>query len=213
MSLLPGGTFEMGEDGDTVTVRSFCLDRTEITVQTYAGCVQGGSCRAPTEGNLCVYGELGRENHPVNCVTWLEAARFCKALGKRLPSEEEWEWAARGRQRAWSYPFGDEIRNNQVCWRGMDCIRWGRRGPSPDAHMWTCRVGEHRAGDSPDGIHDLAGNVSEWTSSGDEEGRIIRGGSFNSNDAANLTASYRLELAPEAKKGSVGFRCAASPIK
>src|SRR5262249_22284856 len=134
----------------------------------------------------CNYGVPGRGDHPINCVDWLQADAFCKAYGKRLPTEEEWEWAARGGARGTTYPWGDEPPGKQVCWDG-EGSELGK-----GSRQLTCAVGSHRAGDSPLGIHDLAGNVWEWTSSiHTAEARVYRGGGWSAGDAPGVRASDR----------------------
>src|SRR5262249_14297639 len=97
MALLPAGSFRMGERGDSVTVGAFCMDITEVTVDAYAACVRSGACAE--DGIACphaLYGSKDSRERPINCVTADQAQRYCAAKGKRLPTEEEWEWAARG---------------------------------------------------------------------------------------------------------------------
>jgi formylglycine-generating enzyme required for sulfatase activity len=209
MASLPGGTFKMGQRGDTVTVRAFSLDVTEVTADAYAACVRAGGCTAdhPGEWTLdgkefkadgrCNYGVRGKGNHPMNCVDWNQATAYCQWAGERLPTEEEWEWAARGQSRGTTYPWGNDEPGSRGC--------WGQPG--------TCEVGSYAAGDAPGGIHDLAGNVWEWTASNDvasASGRVDRGGGFNGN-ATSLLASYRSNLTPTSRSGLVGFRCARTP--
>jgi hypothetical protein len=165
MAAIAGGSFKMGDRGDNVTVGAFCMDVTEITVDAYAVCVKAGKCSADHLGelssdgqsfsasNTCNYGVSGRGNHPINCVDWGQAATFCHEQGKRLPSEEEWEWAARGESQGRVYPWGGATPDFQACWSGVN----KRTG--------TCPVASFPDGDAPGGIHDLAGNVWEWTSS------------------------------------------------
>jgi formylglycine-generating enzyme required for sulfatase activity len=204
-----------------VKVGGFCLDRTEVTVEAYAACVKEWRCSAEylkeysddgthfTPGKLCNYGVDGRDRHPINCVSQVEAEAYCKGLGRRLPTEEEWEYAARGGSAQRTYPWGEDGPANRACWDG-EGNRWS-----------TCEVGKYPGGDSVQGVHDLAGNVWEWTSSAycvpyPEEGvrtcaegrRVLRGGSWSFVVASTLRAAYRNGAAPASRFNGVGFRCA-----
>jgi formylglycine-generating enzyme required for sulfatase activity len=195
MVAVGGGTFRMGARKDTVTVHPFLLDATEVTADAYAACVNGGGCSA--DGARCdesaTYGVFGAGNHPVNCVDWSQANAYCHWTRKRLPTEEEWEWAARGQTAATIYPWGNVEASSQLCWK----------------QSATCEVGRYLTGDAPGGIHDLAGNVWEWTST-DEDGktRVVRGGSWHSTDSAHPRAAFRSFHPPSSRFGYLGFRCA-----
>jgi formylglycine-generating enzyme required for sulfatase activity len=203
----------MGDRRDTVTVLPFCLDVTEVTVAAYASCVHSGQCTAaattvdwpnisPADratGMYCNGSRADRSSHPVNCVDWGQAKTYCQAQGKRLPSEEEWEWAARGGSEGRTYPWGNATPNSQLCWSGMT---------KRDS---TCPVGSFPEGDAPGGIHDLGGNVSEWTSNAfDARGqtRCIRGGGWNLSIPANFHAVLRIGSAPSSRVANLGIRCA-----
>jgi formylglycine-generating enzyme len=198
MAPLSGGTFTTGEQARTVTIEPFCLDTTEVTADAYAACVRTGKCGTEKLGAfarepLCNYGVEGRANHPMNCVDWEQAVSFCGAQGERLPTEDEWEWAARGQGRGTIYPWGNDEPTTQLCWK----------------QEGTCRVGSHPEGDAPGGFHDLSGNVWEWTSSvSGAGGRIYRGGSWGSNEPRYLRASSWSRNAPELAYNILGFRCA-----
>ncbi len=182
------------------TLGAFHIDRTEVTRAMFARCVAARRCPAPplalaTEGNL-----------PVTNVSWHDARAYCAFAGGRLPSEAEWEKAARGTDGR-EYPWGDDL----------DCARsnWGNfDGEGPCAGKNPGRpvsVGQYPAGASPYGVLDLAGNVWEWvadTYAEDEGRRVVRGGSccsyFVEPRAANRNA-----WAPEYRDGDLGFRCAS----
>ena len=104
MKYIAGGRFG-GEE-----MQAFCMDTTEVTVAAYKRCVdrERGPCTEPRTGVYCNYGNEERGRHPVNCVNWEEARMYCAKAGKRLPSEREWEWAARGREEGRTYPWGEE---------------------------------------------------------------------------------------------------------
>ncbi len=207
MAQLAGGTYAMGESKQTVTVAPFALDLTEVTVDAYAKCVRAGRCsavglnqpywsgRSQANGEFCNWGKGGKGNHPINCVDWSQATAYCRWAGKRLPTEPEWEWAARGQARGTEYPWGNEALGGQACWHHPG--------------HGTCAVGGILSGDAPGGIHDLAGNVWEWTSTAyDSSARVFRGGSWNDDDSLGLRAAFRRWFTPSLRNGSLGFRCA-----
>jgi formylglycine-generating enzyme required for sulfatase activity len=197
MVAVSGGTFTMGDRRDTVHVTPFLLDPTEVTADAYAACVRAGGCS--DDGLRCdgggTYGIGGRGDHPITCVDYDQATAYCAWTRKRLPTEEEWEWAARGQAAGWTYPWGDGPPISQLCWR----------------QGGTCPVGTFTAGDAPGGIHDLAGNAWEWTSTDYGAGeRVFRGGSWHSTDPAHPRAAYRNHRPPGSHFAWLGFRCAAA---
>jgi len=192
-----------------VTVQGFCLDVTEVTVDAYTACVQTGRCTGDhprqwtadgttfSADEACNYGVSGKGPHPMNCVDWTQATTYCQANGKRLPTEEEWEWAARGGAEGRTYPWGAAPPSGQLCWSGTK----KRSG--------TCAVGSYPAGDAPGGIHDLAGNVWEWTASNHEGNtRVRRGGGWINEDTASPRAAHRGRSTPAFRSDLLGFRCA-----
>ena len=198
MVRLRGGTYVMGETNKTVTVQPFLLDVTEVTAGAYQACVKAGKCRAVDGGKDA--------NHPVVNVDWNEATAYCKSQGKRLPTEEEWEWAARGAEKGTTYPWGNEEPRNQLCWKGDGNDRKAR------GFQATCAVGSYPRGDSPQGVKDLSGNVMEWTSTSyDASSRVFRGGSWLYVNPRSVSAAYRSGGYPVDRNVSLGFRCARSP--
>jgi formylglycine-generating enzyme required for sulfatase activity len=200
MALLPAGSFAMGDRKDRVKVGKLCMDITEVTAEAYATCVRVGQCTS--EGLSCgpasTFGAAGKGEHPINCVDWSQASTYCQAQGKRLPSEEEWEWAARGGAMGKTYPWGNVEPTSQVCWSGYGLI------------SSTCPAGSFLAGASPQGIFDLSGNVWEWTSSKKDEGsseRVARGGAWSSSASSYLRASERYWTSPLYRFIYIGFRC------
>ncbi len=222
MAGVAGGTFTMGEREVAataavsklakVTVPPFCMDVTEVTVDRYAACATSGACTADHPGQwtadgatfaadaACNFGVSGKGNHPMNCVDWAQSTAYCRARGKRLPTEEEWEWAARGGREGRPYPWGDAVPSGQLCWSGVT-----RRSG-------TCAVGSFVAGDALGGIHDLAGDVWEWTSSNDDlDTRVRRGGGWINDDRTSPRTAHRGRSAAAFRTDLLGFRCVQSP--
>jgi formylglycine-generating enzyme required for sulfatase activity len=201
---LPGGTYKMGPRAEVVTVAPFSIDATEVTVGSYAACVGAGKCSAPAKEALCNWSARGKGKHPMNCVSWHQAAEHCAWAGKRLPTEEEWEWAARGATAGRKYPWGENEPGNQLCWKRL-------AGDEKKVRGGTCAVGEHAPGASAQGIQDLAGNVAEWTASDyGAEQRVIRGGSWSSEEPKLVEAAHRHWDAVTSQYATLGFRCVKS---
>ncbi len=205
MAALASGTFVVGDRQDTVNVAPYCLDRTEVTVRAYGACVTAGRCTEPNAFNApsgeatayCNWKHPGRDEHPINCVDWFQAVSFCKWQEKRLPSEEEWEWAARGGSAGRTYPWGGGTPDAQFCWSGVS-VRYS-----------TCPVGSFPDGDALGGIHDLAGNVWEWTATTfNGANRVARSDSWGSKDPSHARAAYRFNHPPTERSTLLGFRCA-----
>jgi formylglycine-generating enzyme required for sulfatase activity len=197
---IPAGTFRF-QGKDKVSIKAFALGETAVTVAAYAKCVTAGACSEPEIGSACNW-KTDRNDHPINCVDWNQAKAFCGWIGGRLPTDEEREYVASGGSEGRTYPWGNEEPGARACWdgEGSDLGKGNRKT--------TCPVGSHKAGDSKWGLHDLAGNVWEWTSSDyDSSHKVIRGGSWPYNHAADLRASYRGDFAPTYRYNGIGFRC------
>jgi sulfatase modifying factor 1 len=231
---LPSGCFKMGCTGNAcrnkdalpvheVCVDAFDLDAKEVTVADYARCVSDGKCKAidPRRGpKVCNSAVTGRDRHPITCVTWDEAQTYCGWTGKRLPTEAEWEYAARGTASR-TYPWGEEV---PTCDRAtIDQCQ----------HDSTEPIGSHPKGDTDTGISDLAGNAYEWVADwytpsckvsraaltnprGPCDGkspckavdsRVIKGGAFSSARQL-LPAWARYHADPVQGLPFLGFRCA-----
>jgi formylglycine-generating enzyme required for sulfatase activity len=215
---IPGGNFMLGSpDGGNaapqhmITVAPFEIDETEVTVAAYRACVTSGACTPPHSGFPCNWGADGREQHPINCVTYDQAKNYCATQSKRLPTEEEWEFAAIG-QNGWKFPWGNSEPKSEPCWQGDPDAAFA------DRPKGTCAVGSHPRDRSPFGVLDLEGNVREWTTStyclypkrnndcSNTSNRILRGGPWN--DARVYPVWTRQPWTPETWDGVIGFRCA-----
>ncbi len=208
MSALPGGTFEMGSlRGEAVTVAGFRMDVTEVTVDAYRACVSRGACTPAAADYGCNWTDAGRGSHPINCVDSTQATAYCRVVGKRLPTEAEWEWAARGGEAGTTYPWGNDDPTSRACWDGD-----GRDPFDPPTRKRTCAVGAFAQDRSPQGIRDLAGNAWEWTSSSWNAGgshRVVRGGSYHDVLPVDLRAAARRGVASSSQYNVLGFRCVA----
>lgn len=195
--------------GHLVFLDAYSIDKHEVTVADYRRCVKDGACSdTGMAGHSCNWNKLDSLNHPINCVDWSQALEYCSRIGKRLPTEAEWEKAARGTDGR-IYPWGNNWDKSKVA-----------------THTGgTVIVGSYTDGDSPYGLHDMAGNVWEWVQDwyaenyyqqgpsidpkGPEAGlvRVLRGGSWV-NDTWDLRISYRGGGDPSYHRDGVGFRCA-----
>jgi formylglycine-generating enzyme required for sulfatase activity len=161
------GTFMMGDKKDdpiaplhrVTLTRPYCIDRLEVTLESYQRCEKARVCTksgAPRPGldgggPTCNEKREGRGKHPINCITWLQADKYCRWVKKRLPSEAEWEFAARGPE-SLKWPWGNQPPTPELAWGSMyKPMVWG-----------TTEVGTHPAGASPFGALDMGGNVAEW---------------------------------------------------
>ena len=226
--LVPGGTFMMGANdlaavgkGSTpvhqVTLSTFCLDRTEVTVGAYRDCVTAGACTPPDGADnspACNAPLANHEHHPINCVDWMQASSYCKWAGGRLPTEAQWEYAARYSDER-DYPWGNGGPVNQLC--------WDRGGPP---FLGTCPVGSYPNGDTSLGIADMAGNVWEWVADWADvypDGAVTdptgplqspsheyvdRGGSWDNKTGAGVRSAHRDGSSPSRRLYTLGFRCA-----
>jgi formylglycine-generating enzyme required for sulfatase activity len=211
-----------------VYVSPFAIDRVEVSVAAWRICVQAGAC---SPAPLAVADQrFLRPNLPITSVTWTEAATYCAWRGARLPTEAEWERAARGTDgRVW--PWGNLLKPNAFNHGrfaaaddpGSDFVTLIRPDAS-DGATWLAPVGAHPDGASPEGVLDMAGNVMEWTADyyrpespqssatvnprGPDGGamRSLRGGSWRQPPFFART-SYREAAAPETRSNEIGFRC------
>jgi formylglycine-generating enzyme required for sulfatase activity len=227
MARIPAGCFNMGDSNDScgfdpnecpvhnVCITSiFYMDKREVTNAEYAVCVSGGGCTAPLNSNSrtrgSYYGNPTYNNFPVIWVNWNQANAYCMWLGKRLPTEAEWEYAARGGLSGKRYPWGDTA---TACVDGNfnACI-----GDTSEAESYPA---------NGFGLYDVGGNVWEWVNDwylstyytgrpnpdNDPPGpptgtdRVARGGSWGS--ISNQRVAFRGYVIPSGQGDSVGFRC------
>jgi formylglycine-generating enzyme required for sulfatase activity len=189
-----------------VSIAAFCMDRNEVTVSDYESCVRAGKCAVPRPDDgtgKCNYGHPERIYHPINCVSWDDAKAYCAIHGKRLPLEDEWEYAAQGGEAHYRYPWGTDDATNRSCLK-----RWTRRD-------LTCAVRSY----PPEafGIFDLSGNVEEDTEfscagkpcpEAPDENNTPRSGGYWGSPGEETTEQSRSYGIPDAGATGGGFRCA-----
>jgi len=224
MRLVPAGKFTMGNDGGdaesrpahVVNLAAFYIDKYEVTNELYDACVYAVKCRRPQQVRSATRSTYYKNpvfaNYPVIYVDWKMAKTYCEWRGARLPTEAEWEKAARGTDER-PYPWGGDK---------LDCSFANYYGCVGD----TTPVDQHENGQSVYGVYGMAGNVWEWTSSifrlypysamdGREDleasgNRMARGGSWHEfgGNSGNVRTDTRLKLDPGYYGAYVGFRCA-----
>ncbi|AKT38664.1 bifunctional serine/threonine-protein kinase/formylglycine-generating enzyme family protein [Chondromyces crocatus] len=248
-------TFKLWQPAHKVTIDSFCIDINEVTAGEYQACSDVGDCKRPPEAisfpkdpsvsdaehekllktisEHCTFGKPELTKHPINCVSWDLADAYCKVQKKRLPTEAEWEYAARGSDGR-KFPWGNEVGDHtfmNAC--GTECTEWETaRGAKPSQRMYeandgfpgTAPVGSFPKGKTKFGLNDMVGNVWEWTGDWfavykDEEQvnpkgapagdrKAIRGGGFNGGFALWLNPAFRFHQLATASAPGIGFRCA-----
>lgn len=226
MVYIPEGKFFMGcQPDDThceddehprrkVYISAYFIDETEVTVRAYTRCVRSGVCEKPQTGGLCNFGRADKQEHPVNCINWNQAKQYCGFLEKRLPTEAEWERAAR------SEPG--------------DIYAWGREAPSSYRANYDRYQGDgtqvvRSYMSNRYGMFDVAGNVWEWVADCYQpdryqqaalnqvnplyqpdyclhEARVLRGGSFRNTRWA-LRVSDRFWSPKDERLPGAGVRC------
>ena len=235
MVLIPAGNFNMGNDNGApdeapaheVHLKAYYIDKYEVTVEQYESCMRAGKCKKPSTGQNYNWGKTGKERHPVNGVSWHDARAYCGWAGKRLPTEAEWEKAARGTDRR-IFPWGNTKASCEYAVMDDGITKMpDEMQTSGCGKDGTWEVGRKPKGISPYSLHDMAGNVDEWVSDwygekyyskspgNDPRGpkiginRISRGGSW-SYFRSNMRSTYRNFTLPGTRNDYIGFRCARS---
>ena len=207
------GTDQSGHDDENpqhdVQIKAFCLDRYAVTNLQYKDFVDATGRRTPVHWQGGTF-PIDKGDHPVVNVTWEDACAYAEWVNKRLPTEAEWEWAARGSDGR-EYPWGDQV--------GQDCANFN----SPE--IGTSPVDKFPKGQSEFGIWDMCGNVGEWCSDwydakyysrspesdpkGPPDGRhkVYRGGGYHTN-RMDIRALSRHSATPNMYQDYIGFRCA-----
>ena len=249
--LIPAGSFQMGCDSSnpaengcnnwwqtnelplhTVTLDAYYIDKYEVTNARYKACVAAGGCTVPgsvdSSKRSPYYGTSTYADYPVINVTWHQASAFCAWEGKRLPTEAEWEKAARGSSNTRKYPWGDEFDGNRLNFCDINCESDWKDEAYNDGYADTAPVGSYPSGASPYGVMDMAGNVDEWVQDwydssyysvspsnnpqGPETGtyRVLRGGSWGYYDSYVRSAVRNDGIPVFWFFDFFGFRCVRS---
>lgn len=224
MVFIPAGRLSTMERGADVDVAGFCIDKTEVSVADFRACVAADRCArqcaskascpdVPTRtewGNpdedgavsrLCNGRYEGRDDHPVNCVSFAEAEAYCKARGARLPSGDEWEWASKSGPEKKVSPWGTPIVKDEIC--------WGK----PKKRNATCARGSHPKDLTAQGIEQMGGSVSEWVTPPARNKNAtsvtwVYGASWYAIDDGYARAALGGVQMPARRAETVGFRCA-----
>lgn len=237
MVYVPAGEFEMGSNDPfynnerpphVVALDGFWMDRTEVTNAQYQACVEARVCRLPSAANSSsrkgYYQESAYDDYPVLYVNWYRAVAYCQWAGGRLPTEEEWEYAARGPESRW-YPWGDMPDGTRLNHCDSNCPLEHADQDVDDGYLDTAPVGNYPTGASWCGALDMVGNVWEWVwdwygfypsednpswLAADMQDRVIRGGAWDT-DGDHARCTFRSWFNPAQSHDSIGFRCVVAP--
>lgn len=229
MVFFPRAYFKMGSTVEAEEqpvsdqrVLDVLIDPTEVTVSQYRACVESGNCSPPAVAENCNWGVSNKDEFPVNCVTYEQATQYCASVCARLPTEIEWEYAARGSINS-VYPWGNEAPN----------VPGGKEYAKACLSNQTCAVKQFAStalgAPAVPGLFDMAGNVWEWTSSPwpckypldhndptcgglpSDSQRVVRGGYVYNLSASSWRSAYRFPRTQASQASYVGIRCAATP--
>jgi formylglycine-generating enzyme required for sulfatase activity len=247
--------FKLWQPSHKTIIDTFCIDVHEVTAAEFKACTDPGECKRPPElpnwpkttgtsdadhekkraayAELCNFGKPERDQHPINCVSFALAESYCTFRKKRLPTEAEWEFAARGSDGR-KFPWGDEAgATERMNAGGTEFTNWEKKHSLPpsqrlyeidDGFEGTAPVGSFPKGRTKFGADDFIGNVWEWTSDWFEtykpdevinpkgapngDRKAIRGGAFNGGNLLWLNPAFRFHQVPDATTPVIGFRCA-----
>jgi serine/threonine-protein kinase len=227
---VPAGNFLMGSDQGhdderpvhEVSLNAFWIDQTEVTNAQYNRCVADGEC---DESEFAMFGVYNRDDQPVVGVSWFDAEAYCEWAGGQLPTEAQWEYAARGEEGS-VYPWGDEFDGQLLNFCDINCADEWRDDDYDDGFECTAPVGNYLNGASWAGAYDMAGNVWEWvadwydsdyydaspaqdpTGPASGQSRGLRGGS-RFDTSLGTRSSFRSSYDPTVRAEDFGFRCAS----
>lgn len=227
----PRATYEDEQPVHSVSLDGFWIDRTEVTNAQYRRCVEAGVCTSVT---TCDWGEptytdTSRADHPVVCTSWQQARTYCEWAGAKLPTEAQWEYAARGSE-GWRFPWGDSFDGTKANYCDTHCELYWADASFDDGYVRTTPVGSYPGGISWCGAMDMSGNVWEWVADWYErdyyshspsrnptgpslgEDHIMRGGSWYAL-SSGIRVAYRNRQDPDTqdRDSDIGFRCIVAP--
>ena len=222
-----------------VTLSSYRMMKTEANLADYRRCVHASACTAPLdhlERSNCNWGEPAHDDHPANCINWKQASQFCTWIGAELPTEAQWEYAARGNESG-IFPWGNQPISCGYAVSGVihapDTGRHRYQGTTTGCgRNMTWPVCSKPRGNSPFGLCDMTGNVYEWvrdwwdlesykrgpqvdpvvkSPTGGHFARVLKGGSWIDDEPWMLRASRRSKIiGPSDASPAVGVRCVDS---